>query len=177
MRMIDSIVLAILHSFQYIVKGFKVTFSTIGGGLLWLCVLVYWGFLGLFQLITSPFRGIAKLFSGVNEKISKYQHDVEEKKRQEEIERKKRKLEEAKVREEKQRQLEESRKQALKIIKERKEAEKNAKQGGAPVPPGAEGQGATPNAEGNAPEQRKNDTLFSGNDEEDKRKNRCQTSR
>ena len=167
MRMIDSIVLAILHSFQYIVKGFKVTFSTIGGGLLWLCVLVYWGFLGLFQLITSPFRGIAKLFSGVNEKISKYQHDVEEKKRQEEIERKKRKLEEAKVREEKQRQLEESRKQALKIIKERKEAEKNAKQGGAPVPPGAEGQGTTPNAEGNAPEQRKNDTLFSGNEEEE----------
>lgn len=176
MRIFDSIMLTILHTFQYIVKGFKVTFSTIGWGLLWLCVLVYWGFLGIFNIITFPFRELSKMFSGVNEKINKYQRDVEEKKRQEEIERKKRKLEEAKVREERQRQAEESRKEALKIIKERNEkakaAENAAKAGEVPVaggnPEGATGTMQPPAPGGSAqPEQRRNDTLFSGNDEEE----------
>lgn len=175
MRIFESIILTVLHTFKYIVKGFKVTFSTIGWGLLWLCVFVYWGFLGIFNVITFPFRELGKMFSGVNEKINKYQHDVEEKKRLEEIERKKRKLEEAKAREERQRQAEESRKEALKIIKERNEkakaAENAAKQGGAPVPPGTSvtsaGESGQQASAGAQPEQRKNDTLFSGNDEEE----------
>lgn len=170
MRIFDSIMLTILHGFKYIVKGFKFTFSIIGLGLLWLCVFVYWGFSGIFNVITFPFRKIAKMFSGVNEKINKYQHDVEEKKRQEDIERKKRKLEEAKVREERERQAEESRKEALKIIKERNEkakaAENAANQGETQTVEGVQGVEKTAELDGQ-PQQRRHDTLFSGNDEEE----------
>lgn len=169
MRIFDSIMLTILHGFKYIVKGFKSTFSIIGLGLLWLCVFVYWGFSGIFNVITFPFRKIAEMFSGVNEKINKYQHDVEEKKRQEDIERKKRKLEEAKVREERERHAEESRKEALKIIKERNEkakaAENAANQGEKQAVEGVQGV-EQPAADGQ-PQQRRHDTLFSGNDEEE----------
>lgn len=164
MRIFDEIILAILHSFQYIVKGFKITFSTIGWGLLWLCVFVYWGFLGIVEIITLPFKGIPKFFTSIGEKINKYQHDVEEKKRKEEEERQQRKIDIAKAKEERQRQAEESRKEALRMIKERNEKQKAEKEG-VPVPPGAEGE--QPTADGQQPEQRNKDTLFNGNDEED----------
>lgn len=134
MRIINSIILFILHSIQYTIKGFKVTFSSTKYVLLLACIFVYKGFRGIYQIITFPFNKIGVVLGKVNANVVNYQKKVEEKQRKEEEERKQRRAEEAKKKAERARQAELARQEALKMIKERNakkmaaENQKNEKQ-------------------------------------------------
>lgn len=119
MRIINSIILFVLHSIQYIVKGVKVTASTFVFVAMWSCIFVYKGFNGIYQV----FAYIGSIFGGglgkVSDKVVGYQKKMEERQRQEEEERKKRRVEEAKKKEERARQADAARQEALKMIRER----------------------------------------------------------
>lgn len=119
MRIINSIILFVLHSIQYIVKGVKVTASTFVFVAMWSCIFVYKGFSGIYQV----FAYIGSIFGGglgkVSDKVVGYQKKMEERQRQEEEERKKRRVEEAKKKEERARQADAARQEALKMIRER----------------------------------------------------------
>ena len=119
MRMINSLILMILNSVQYIISGFTVTFEGLSYVVLLSCVFVYKGFKGLFSIIVSPFKKCSKFFGGLNEKIKNYQKKVEEKQRLEAEERDRKRAEDAKKREEKAKAAENARREALRMIKER----------------------------------------------------------
>ena len=118
MRIINSIILFVLHSVQYIVKGVKSTASALVYVAMWSCIFVYKGFNGLYRV----FAYIGSIFGGglgkVSDKVVGYQKKMEERQRQEE-ERKKRRIEEAKKKEERARQADAARQEALKMIRER----------------------------------------------------------
>ncbi len=128
MRIINAIILIILRSTQYVIRGFKVVSKGIVYILLSACLFVYKGFSGIYKIIMFPFKKIGSSVNKLSEIINSYQKRVEEKQRLEEEERAKKRAEEAKRREEKAKQAEEARRQALKAIKERNEKEKAAKE-------------------------------------------------
>lgn len=133
MRIINSIILFVLHSFQYIVKGVKATASAFVFVAMWSCIFVYKGFNGIYRF----FAYIGSFFGGglgkVGDKVAGYQKKMEERQRHEEEERKKRRVAEAKKKEERARQADAARQEALKVIRERNtkkmaESQKNGKE-------------------------------------------------
>ena len=118
MRIVNSIILFVLHAIQYIAKGIEVTVNGIVFVAMWSCIFVYKGFNGIYRV----FSHIGAFFGGglgkVGDKVVGYQKKMEERQRQEEEDRKQRRMEEAKKKEERAKQLDAARQEALRTLRE-----------------------------------------------------------